>query len=342
MAAKKFVIYGKVIDRNTQAGISSLKVEAWDKDEKYDDLIGVAFTGRDGSFIIKYDETYFREFARDVLPDLYFKVFRGEELLKSTKDSVIVNASQREDVVITLDLYHSLTEGIDRMTPDMASGAYSFIRQSDFKGLSKEAKNKTNNGLNFIKDMVTGSLKNLKPIKVSGVKDENIVGRDTKTAQANLSANNITVANVLPYDPKLNSDSLKQFTGYPVSLKSGQKVNLYEKDGKVQYYTVVKAQVSTQDIQSIKDELNTTKAQVSEKDKTIAALQKQVLTLKKEQDLIRTQVGTDSINNLKIELEAMKKQLANISPRTTKTNLTKTTKTRSSGKSSKGTTDIPQ
>lgn len=333
MAARKFEIIGKVIDSNTQAGISSLKVEAWDKDVKYDDFVGVGFTGRDGSFDIKFDQTYFREFARDDFPDLYFKVYRREVLLKSTEDSVIVNAGEREEVLITLDLYHSQTEVKDRISYTQTLNVYSFIRQSDFKGLKREAKNKTSSGLNFIRDMITGSLNEIKPVRVSGVKEENIVGRDTNTVQASLSSKNIAVANILPYDPKLNSDSLKQLSGYPVRLKPGQQVNLYEKDGKVRYYSVVKEPAGSEDLQSIRDQLNTTKAQVNEKDKKIEELQNELVTLRKEQETIRQQMDTDSVNNLKTEFEAMKKQLAVLSAGTKAESTTTkpTTKTRSPG-----------
>jgi hypothetical protein len=335
MAKQKYQINGTVIDGNTQTGVSGLKVEAWDKDMKYDDLVGVAYTGRDGSFIIKFDNTYFREYAKDDQPDLYFKVFRGEKLLKNTKDSVIANASQREQVVITLELYSSITEGKDRLTPKQAFTAYNFIMQSDFKGIRRETKNKTGSGLRFIRDMVTGSLENLKPIKVQGVREENIVGRDTNTVQADLNKRDVAVANVLPYNPKLNNESFKQLSGHPISLKPGQRVNLYEKDGKVKYYSVVKEDSRSEDIKSIREELVNTKTQVQEREQKIATLESELVKLRAEQATMKKQMEKQPEGDLKIEIEALKKQFDTLKAGTTKTTPTKTTRKESSNTSKK-------
>ena len=325
MAKRKYQINGTVVDGNTQAGVSGLKVEAWDKDVKYDDLVGVAYTARDGSFIIKFDNTYFREYAKDDHPDLYFKVFRGEKLLKNTEDTVIANASQRERVVITLELYSEITEGKDRVSPKQAFTAYNFIMQSDFKGVRKETQKKTGSGLNFIRDMVTGSLEDIKPIRVQGVREENIVGRDTNTVQADLNKRDVAVANVLPYNPKLNNESFKQLSGHPVSLKPGQRVNLYEKDGKVKYYSIVKEDSRSEDIKSIREELVTTKAQVQEREQKIAALESELVNLRAEQADLKKQMEKEPVGDLKIEIEALKRQFDTLKTGTAKS--TTTTKT---------------
>ncbi len=336
MAKRKYQIDGIVIDGNTETGVSGLKVEAWDKDVKYDDLVGVAFTARDGSFTIKFDNTYFREYAKDDQPDLYFKVFRGEKLLKDTKDTLIANASQREQVVITLQLYSRITEGKDRVTPKQAFTAYNFIMQSDFKGIRRETKNKTGSGLRFIRDMVTGSLEDLKPIKVQGVREENIVGRDTNTVQADLNKRDVAVANVLPYNPKLSNESFKQLSGRPISLKPGQKVNLYEKDGKVKYYSVVKEESRSEDLKSIREELKTTKAQVEEREQKIAALESELVNLRAEQVTLKKQMDEEPAGNLKIEIEALKKQFDTLKTGTAKTTTKKATTTKAAGKRSSG------
>ena len=105
MAKKKYQASGQVIDRKTKRGVPGLRVEAWDKDEKYNDFLGVAITDRSGCFQMSFDETYFREYAPDTSPDLFFKIYRGQRLLlKSTEDSVLWNAKTTTKVKIEVEL----------------------------------------------------------------------------------------------------------------------------------------------------------------------------------------------------------------------------------------------
>jgi hypothetical protein len=64
----KFRISGRVIDRKTRRGIAGLRVEAWDKDLIFHDLIGSAVTDAQGAFRIEFDESYFKEIFLDRLP----------------------------------------------------------------------------------------------------------------------------------------------------------------------------------------------------------------------------------------------------------------------------------
>ncbi|QZZ20644.1 hypothetical protein J5X98_26020 [Leptothermofonsia sichuanensis E412] len=63
-----------------------LRVEAHDEDVQYDDLIGTAFTNTRGFFEITFTDDDFRQDPGETepAPDLYFRVFRGEELLGRT------------------------------------------------------------------------------------------------------------------------------------------------------------------------------------------------------------------------------------------------------------------
>ena len=61
MAEKKFLIQGRVIDPQTRHDIANLRVEAWDKDLRLNDLVGSAVTVEQGSFQMRFNETYFRE-----------------------------------------------------------------------------------------------------------------------------------------------------------------------------------------------------------------------------------------------------------------------------------------
>ncbi len=49
-ANQTFRITGRVIDSTSQQGIAGLRVEAWDKDMVFNDLVGSAVTDEQGAF----------------------------------------------------------------------------------------------------------------------------------------------------------------------------------------------------------------------------------------------------------------------------------------------------
>ena len=98
-----FHISGRVIDYKTGCGVTKLRVEAWDKDLIYDDLVGSTITDEQGAFQLEFDESYFQEIFLEKRPDLFFRIFQENELIKSTEDSVLWNvAAGNTEVLIEL------------------------------------------------------------------------------------------------------------------------------------------------------------------------------------------------------------------------------------------------
>ena len=98
MGELTFHISGQVVERKRRTPLGGLLVEAWDSDLFCDDFVGRAITDVDGNFHIQFSQIYFRELFIDREPDLYFKIFKGGQLIASTEDSVLwnVHAGERE------------------------------------------------------------------------------------------------------------------------------------------------------------------------------------------------------------------------------------------------------
>lgn len=100
MAKQKntYRITGRIIDAKTRS-VAGLRVEAWDKDLICNDLVGSAVTDEQGKFHIEFARSHFQELFLDRKPDLFFKVYRGNKLIKSTKDTVFWNLKTGKKVI---------------------------------------------------------------------------------------------------------------------------------------------------------------------------------------------------------------------------------------------------
>ena len=311
MEYPKFYITGQVINAQTQEGIYNLKVEAWDQDEKYHDLVGVALTDRNGYFDISFDLTYFREFAPEEAPDLFFKVFRGKKLLKDTRDEVIWNAEQETRVTIEIDIPAEEPTGKDRVGREQVFKYANFIAKSDFKSYFRQTQSRARNTSNFARDMIVNTLTkmDLNPVQVRGPAEEEIVNQDVEVARQNLESRNVKVNKVEQYDPKLNRAAMKDISKLSVNPKEGQTVNLYQDKGKVRYYSVVdtskeqsdvdmaqKVDKQEQEISQLRQEVTKARESEAKKEKQIDELMKRIDSLNQEQMKLRNMVEKGGSN----------------------------------------------
>lgn len=89
-----FAIRGHVLNSQTGNGVAGLRIEAWDKDLVFNDLVGSAISDSEGAFRIEFNESYFAEGFLDRKPDLFFKLFEGNALIRNTKDAVHWNVNK--------------------------------------------------------------------------------------------------------------------------------------------------------------------------------------------------------------------------------------------------------
>jgi hypothetical protein len=96
-----WIVYGTVIDGQGKPAVG-LTVRVFDKDRKYDDLLGETETDANGDFSTIYHERDFKESGEN-LPDLYVMVTdTGGKLLYSSLDSVRYEAGRSEYFAIRL------------------------------------------------------------------------------------------------------------------------------------------------------------------------------------------------------------------------------------------------
>ena len=264
----EYLIRGVVVDRATQRGVRGVKVEAWDRDTRYHDLLGQVVTDEDGRFTIGYDDVFFGDFAPDRSPDLYFKVYLDARLVLDTFDKPRMNSpSGAMDVRLELDMPQLQPEGRDRITAEQAIKAVDWWRASDFKGVAREGGDKFKTIGRLLGGLAGRSLGNFdwEPVQPKGARESDIVNQDVTNAQRALALQQVEVTEVKAVTGGTRAN-LRLLKDYPATLKAGDRVTLYEENGVVKYYTRVETRTDAapdgQAVARIDGDVQSLKAQI--------------------------------------------------------------------------------
>lgn len=96
-------ITGRVIDQTTKGGIAALRVEAWDKGLVVKEPFATAITDPQGFFIIEFKQKRLDNFFGGRQALLFFNVFRDNDQIASTQDSIIWSR-ESPDQIITIPI----------------------------------------------------------------------------------------------------------------------------------------------------------------------------------------------------------------------------------------------
>ncbi|MCC7247440.1 MAG: hypothetical protein IT473_02345 [Lysobacter sp.] len=266
----EFVLQGSVVDRVTRKPVPGVKVEAWDRDTRYHDMLGVATTDQSGRFVIGFQTVYFGDYAPDRSPDVFFKAFIDAREVLTTFETPQYNLERgTTTIVLELVMPKVQTGGVDRVNSMHALKAIDWWSQSDFRGVWEQGKDKSKSVGRLVGDLGAKSLLGvkIKPIQPAATKDSEIVNQSSLQAEKSLAVHGIQVTEVKTVDPKA-AKNLMNLRDYPLALRSGDKVTLYEENGVVKYYTLTPktkaAGVDAAKVVSIEEDVQAVKAQLRE------------------------------------------------------------------------------
>ncbi len=290
----EFEILGTVVERGTQKGVPNLRVEAWDRDVRFHSMLGCVTTDGAGQFRIRFTDEYFGDFGGDLLPDIFYRVYRDDTLILSTQDQVSENVQPgRIRVVLEIEPLQEPHARADRVDTDTAIKALTFVRESDFRGIAPDS-------------MIAAGFRSWDwaPVRPKDVRHSDVVGQDTQLAQTKLAAMNIQVDHVEPYDPKPGRAGGRMLTTVPPTLSPGDRLVLYEENGRVKYYAKVRdapaASIEQEDVARLSEEVAAVRTEVGE----VATLRSEVSELRTASDQQRTET-TGRIDEVRTRVDEL-------------------------------------
>jgi hypothetical protein len=318
----QYAIRGQVIDRATKRGVRGVRVDAWDRDTTYHDLLGQVTTGDDGLFTIGYDSVYFGDFAPDRSPDVYFKLYLDSKEVLSTFDAPRKNAAAGVmEVVLELEMPQLQPAGRDYISVTQALKVADWWQASDFKGTWCEGTDKVKTVGALLGALGSDALANFdsKPVRPKGTRESSVVNQDVATAQRALAAQQVEVTEVKAVADSRRRDTLKSLADYPLQLRAGDKVQLYQENGVVKYYTRVPAAdanaVDGQTVLKLDEDLQSLKAKLQQTETLRADIETlkgsgNALEQRLAADVQSLRAQSDEVTTLKAELNELRKSTA--------------------------------
>ena len=293
----KYIVQGVVVDRASQRAVRGVRIEAWDRDTRYHDLLGQAITDERGAFTIGFDSDYFGDFAPDRAPDVFFKVFLDDREVLNTFERPLRNADRGTiRVKLEIEMPQLRPEGQDRVSAEQAIKMADWWRASDFRGVFRESRDKAATVGKLFGSLAGRSVESFDfaPLRPRGTRERDVVDQDVTNAQRALALQRVEVAEVRPVGAEGPRAELRSLKDYALRLEPGDRVTLYEENGVVKYYTRVPAvdpgQVDGQTVARIDDEVQSLKAQV----RGVDALRTEVDNLKTADRATEERISADA------------------------------------------------
>ena len=334
--ARNYRITGRVIERASRKGIPHLTVEAWDRDTRFHDMLGSAGTGAEGEFSIAFDDEYFGDYGGDRAPDVFFKVLRDGKPIHSTFDTPLTNLREgATQVTLELGAAPSPAPGRDRVGTRQILKAARFFRQSDFKGVFREQRDKASMLGSFLAAAGGKALAgfDFEPVQPRGVKTTQVIGQDTASAKANLAAQQVKVTEVKAYNPKTDSESVRALADFPLRLKPGDQVRLYEEQGTVRYYAIVKPvaaadidaetvarldrevkDLKAEEISRLKEEVASVRQSAAGKDAQIEQLRAELASTQRDQRELAVRLSPEKLEALERQVKLLSERIVAPAP----------------------------
>lgn len=295
MPTRTFRINGSVTDTQTKKGISGLRVEVWNSPADQHSVLGSGVTDVQGQFDISavadVPDTPTPTTAAGVplgatggstgVVPATLRVFQGAVSLAITGKPDIPDLFKfKGPAVLQVHPAAPQTQLKDHITTVQARQGITFITKSDFAGIYREGRNRVLS----VGSLLTSSLKaaagglSLKPLQAPQVRHTDIVNQDSLTAQRRLTAQQVNVSAVLPYQPGLGT--LTDVTSLSANLKAGDQVELYQQNGIVKAFKVIKpatvttTQLNTQ-VTTLQGEITTLQTKTAQIDQIQVTQQQQ-------------------------------------------------------------------
>jgi len=180
----------------------------------------------------------------------------------------------------------------DRVNSNQMMSAKNFMQNINLSSFTGAQLAKLSTSRKLATDAMGAAVFNYQPTEAAQIDQNDVVGQQTEVVNQRLTAANIVVDSVQPYDPTAAAANITTFLGAPTSLPSGSHVVLYEQNGVVRYYALTPTAAPA--VQNL-----TTQMQ---------AQQTALSSLQQSQQVIADQLGT--ITNYQQEIAALKTSLS--------------------------------